>query len=68
MIVAVSCDRRSLGPKPVSHRVGPPRAEVFVKDVFLNSFEQQGCRQFYCHQKVHRSSWIGSCSIAMVLS
>ena len=32
MIVAVSCDRRPLGPKPVSHRVRPARAEVFVKE------------------------------------
>ena len=42
MIVAVSCDRRSLGPKPVSHRVRPPRAEVFVKESIVNQLRDAG--------------------------
>ena len=42
MIVAVSCDRRSLGPKPVSHRIRPARAEVFVKECIVNQLRDAG--------------------------
>ena len=42
MIVAVSCDRRSLGPKPVSHRVRPARAEVFVKECIVDQLRAAG--------------------------
>lgn len=42
MIVAVSCDRRSVGPKPVSHRVRPARAEVFVKECILQQLRAAG--------------------------
>lgn len=42
MIVAVSCDRRSLGPKPTSHRVRPARAEVFVKECIVEQLRAVG--------------------------
>ena len=42
MIVAVSCDRRSVGPKPVSHRVRPARAEVFVKECIVQQLRAAG--------------------------
>ncbi len=42
MIVAVSCDRRALGPKPVSHRVRPPRAEVFLKECIVEQLRNAG--------------------------
>jgi putative glutamine amidotransferase len=42
MIVAVSCDRRSLGPKPNSHRVRPARAEVFVKECVVDKLRDAG--------------------------
>ena len=42
MIVAVSCDRRPLGPKSVSHRVRPARAEVFVKECIVNQLRAAG--------------------------
>ena len=42
MIVAVSCDRRALGPKPVSHRVRPARAEVFLKECIVERLRAAG--------------------------
>ena len=42
MIVAVSCDRRPLGPKPQSHRVRPARSEVFVKASVVDRLQQVG--------------------------
>ena len=42
MIVAVSCDRRSIGPKPLSHCVRPARAEVFVKECILQRLRTAG--------------------------
>lgn len=42
MIVAVSCDRRALGPKPVSHRIRPARAEVFVKECIVERLRAAG--------------------------
>ena len=42
MIVAVSCDRRPLGHKPVSHRVRPARAEVFVKECIIQQLRDAG--------------------------
>lgn len=42
MIVAVSCDRRTLGPKPISHRVRPARAEIFVKECIVEQLRAAG--------------------------
>lgn len=41
-IVAVTCDRRALGPAPVSPNVRPPRAEVFVGEAVVERLRAAG--------------------------
>ena len=45
-MIAVSCDRRPLRPGPVSHRVRPARAEVFVKECIIQQLRTQGWSRF----------------------
>ena len=42
LLIAVSCDRRSLGPAPDSPRVRPGRPEVYVKEAVVDAIRAAG--------------------------
>ncbi len=71
-MIAVTCDRRKLGPKPVSPRVRPPRPEIFVAESVVHQLRSVGAQAVLLPPSAHRLeelfAWVSNSCSGLVIT